>query len=102
MIAIIQPDECGVDASPKFDPLMRYPKDNRELVAWIDWLYRHYAPLRFNDAAILDLDLFQVLSLLVDAVARALDDVGTALPRVEDRSQLLLVTQRVRFVRFDH
>ena len=36
LIAIIQPDESGVDASPKFDPLMRYPKDNRDLVAWID------------------------------------------------------------------
>ena len=60
LIAIIQPDESGVDASPKFDPLMRYPKDNRELVAWIDWLYGQYQPLRFDDAAILALDLFQV------------------------------------------
>jgi glycogen debranching enzyme len=66
LIAIIQPDECGVDASPKFDPLMRHPKDNRELVAWIDWLYGHYAPLRFDDAAILDLDLFQVEEIITN------------------------------------
>lgn len=66
LIAIIQPDESGVDASPKFDPLMRYPKDNRELVAWIDWLYRQYAPLRFDDAAILALDLFQVEEIITN------------------------------------
>lgn len=60
LIAIIQPDESGIDASPKFDPLMDYPKDNHDLVRWIKWLYGQYAPLRFNDRAILDLDLFQV------------------------------------------
>lgn len=66
LIAIIQPDESGVDASPKFDPLMRYPKDNRELVRWIAWLYDRYAPLRFNDRAILALDLFQVEEVLTN------------------------------------
>jgi glycogen debranching enzyme len=66
LIAIIQPDECGVDASPKFDPLMRYPQDNRELVAWIDWLYQQYAPLRFDDPAILALDLFQVEEIITN------------------------------------
>lgn len=66
LIAIIQPDESGVDASPKFDPLMRYPRDNGELVAWIDWLYRQYDPLRFDDAAILALDLFQVEELITN------------------------------------
>jgi len=66
LIAIIQPDESGVDASPKFDPLMRFPKDNRELVRWIQWLYGRYAPLRFNDRAILALDLFQVEEVLTN------------------------------------
>ena len=66
LLAIIQPDESGVDASPKFDPLMRYPKDNRELVRWIRWLYDQYAPLRFNDRAILALDLFQVEEVLTN------------------------------------
>lgn len=66
LIAIIQPDESGVDASPKFDSLMRYPKNNSELVRWIDWLYTQYAPLRFADAAILALDLFQVEETLTN------------------------------------
>jgi glycogen debranching enzyme len=66
LIAIIQPDESGVDASPKFDPLMRYPKDNDDLVRWIDWLYRQYEPLRFDDRAILALDLFQVEELITN------------------------------------
>src|SRR5262249_41070041 len=66
LIAIIQPDESGVDASPKFDPLMDYPKDNDDLVRWIDRLYRRYQPLRFNDRAILALDLFQVEEVLTN------------------------------------
>jgi glycogen debranching enzyme len=66
LLAIIQPDESGVDASPKFDPLMGYPKDNRDLVRWIRRLYDQYAPLRFNDRAILALDLFQVEEVLTN------------------------------------
>ena len=66
LIAIIQPDESGVDASPKFDPLMDFPKDNDDLVRWIDKLYRRYQPLRFRDRAILALDLFQVEELTVN------------------------------------
>jgi glycogen debranching enzyme len=86
LIAIIQPDESGVDASPKFDPLMRYPKDNHDLVRWIRWLYDRYAPLRFNDRAILALDLFQVEEVLtnvcyilgLEALARLCADTGEA------------------------
>ncbi|MHB8576443.1 MAG: amylo-alpha-1,6-glucosidase [Dehalococcoidia bacterium] len=66
LIAIIQPDESGVDASPKFDPLMEYPKDNDDLVRWIAKLYKRYQLLRFDDAAILKLDLFQVEEVLTN------------------------------------
>jgi glycogen debranching enzyme len=66
LIAIIQPDESGVDASPQFDSLMDYPRDNDDLVRWIDRLYTRYAPLRFNDRAILALDLFQVEDVLTN------------------------------------
>ena len=66
LIAIIQPDESGVDASPKFDPLMDYPKDNDDLVRFIDRLYTRYQPLRFDDPAILALDLFQVEEVLTN------------------------------------
>jgi glycogen debranching enzyme len=66
LVAIIQPDESGVDASPKFDPLMDYPRDNDDLVRWIDRLYTGYQPLRFNDRAILTRDLFQVEEVLTN------------------------------------
>jgi glycogen debranching enzyme len=66
LLAIIQPDESGADASPKFDPLMGYPKNNDDLVRWIDRLYRQYQPLRFDDRAILALDLFQVEELFTN------------------------------------
>jgi glycogen debranching enzyme len=87
LIAIIQPDESGIDASPKFDPLMEYPRDNTELVRWIAKLYGQYAPLRLNDRAILDLDLFNVEEVLTNvfhilgmqAVARLTDDESIAI-----------------------
>lgn len=66
LLAIIQPDESGADASPKFDPLMRFPKDNDDLLRWIAWLYGQYQPLRFDDRAILALDLFQVEELFTN------------------------------------
>lgn len=66
LIAIIQPDESGADASPKFDPLMAYPKNNDDLVRWIEKLYGRYQPLRFDDRAILALDLFQVEEVLTN------------------------------------
>ncbi|HEY7293479.1 MAG TPA: hypothetical protein VH916_00505 [Dehalococcoidia bacterium] len=66
LIAIIQPDESGADASPKFDSLMEYPKNNDDLVRWIDKLYARYQPLRFDDHAILALDLFNVEEVLTN------------------------------------
>ncbi|HZQ37951.1 MAG TPA: hypothetical protein VFD32_18625 [Dehalococcoidia bacterium] len=66
LIAIIQPDESGADASPKFDPLMEYPTNNDDLVRWIEKLYGRYQPLRFDDRAILALDLFQVEEVLTN------------------------------------
>ncbi|HLZ73270.1 MAG TPA: hypothetical protein VKV26_25480 [Dehalococcoidia bacterium] len=66
LIAIIQPDESGADASPKFDPLMEFPKNNDDLVRWIEKLYTRYQPLRFDDRAILALDLFNVEEVLTN------------------------------------
>jgi glycogen debranching enzyme len=86
LIAIIQPDESGIDASPKFDPLMDYPRDNNDLVRWIASLYARYAPLRLDDRAILALDLFNVEEVLTNvfhilgmqAIARLADDEAIA------------------------
>ncbi len=86
LIAIIQPDESGIDASPKFDPLMDYPQDNDDLVRWIARLYARYAPLRLDDRAILALDLFNVEEVLTNvfhvlgmqAIARLTDDAAIA------------------------
>ncbi len=66
LIAIIQPDESGADASPKFDPLMEQPKNNDDLMRWIEKLYARYQPLRFDDRAILALDLFNVEEVLTN------------------------------------
>lgn len=103
LIAIIQPDESGIDASPKFDPLMDYPKDNNDLVRWIAQLYARYAPLRLDDRAILALDLFNVEEVLTNvfhilgmlAIARLADDesVSTEFTGRAARAQEALIAK---------
>ncbi len=63
LIAIIQPDESGLDASPKYDAIMGIPSDPPEetlptLTRSMDRLFADYAPLRGDPARILSLDRF--------------------------------------------
>ena len=68
LIAIVQPDESGVDASPKYDPLLNYPKDNDDLVRAINALYERYMPLGNDDRLLIEADLFVVEDVLVNCI----------------------------------
>jgi glycogen debranching enzyme len=86
LIAIVQPDESGVDASPKYDPLLGYPRDNDDLVRAINALYARYEPLGNDDARLIAEDAFVVEDVLVNSIyaqglqclARLTDDPGDA------------------------
>jgi glycogen debranching enzyme len=63
LIAIIQPDESGLDASPKYDAIMGIPSQPPQttlpaLTRSMDRLFADYAPLRAEPARILSLDRF--------------------------------------------
>jgi len=68
LIAVVQPDESGVDASPKYDPLLGYPRDNDDLVRAINGIYARYAPLGKDDRRIIAADVFVVEDVLVNSI----------------------------------
>ncbi len=68
LIAVVQPDESGVDASPKYDPLLGYPGDNDDLVRAINAIYARYEPLGNNDRRIIAADVFVVEDVLVNSI----------------------------------
>jgi glycogen debranching enzyme len=77
LIAIVQPDESGVDASPKYDPLLGYPRNNDELVRAINALYERYAPLGNDDALLIAEDAFVVEDVLFNSIyAQGLQALG--------------------------
>ncbi len=87
LIAIIQPDESGVDASPKYDALMQLDAlNNRALVASINRLYDRYERegLRGDDHRLIAADLFVVEDVLVNAIyADGLERMATLLRELE-------------------
>ena len=80
LIATIQPDESGLDASPKYDRVMGVPSEPPEdtlptLTRSMDRLFADYEPLRRDPARILALDRFvwedvMVNSIYADGLAR--------------------------------
>ena len=71
LISIVQPDESGVDASPKYDSLLNLPEpNNRELVRWINALYTRYLEegLRGDDHAMIAADYFSDEDVLVNTL----------------------------------
>jgi glycogen debranching enzyme len=73
LIAIIQPDESGLDASPKYDVLMRLDQVSdeqvrAELVSNMDRLFRAYAPHREDPGRVLALDIFNWEDVMVNTI----------------------------------
>jgi len=73
LIAIIQPDESGLDASPKYDRLMRIASGPPEetlpqLRQSMKRLFEAYAPHRADPARIPALDVFNWEDVMVNAI----------------------------------
>ncbi len=82
LIVIVQPDESGVDASPKYDPLLAFPQNNDELVVAINSIYARYAALPApNERAVIDVDVFVVKDVLVNSIyAQGLQSLARLCP----------------------
>src|SRR5262249_36186847 len=73
LIALIQPDESGLDASPKYDVLMHLqdvPDEqvHPQLTANMDRLFSAYKPHREDPARLLALDVFNWEDVMVNAI----------------------------------
>lgn len=73
LIATIQPDESGLDASPKYDDAMGVPWHPPEetlptLTRSMDRLFAEYEPLRRDPARILSLDRFVWEDVMVNTI----------------------------------
>jgi glycogen debranching enzyme len=73
LVAIIQPDESGLDASPKYDALMGISPESTEetlpeLERSMQRLYDAYAPYRSEPARIPALDVFTWEDVMVNAI----------------------------------
>ena len=69
LIAIIQPEESGIDCSPKYDDALHLEQlTNEGFIAKLKQLYRAYEPLRGDDRRILKADLFNFEDVLVNSI----------------------------------
>ncbi|MBI4504340.1 MAG: hypothetical protein HY691_02305 [Chloroflexi bacterium] len=69
LIAILQPDESGLDAAPQFDAALGMARpDEAALRQAMGRLFAAYAPHRGDDRRCLALDVFHVESVLVNVI----------------------------------
>ena len=69
LVAIIQPDESGLDALPSYDALLHMPTlDQDGLRHAMARIFAAYAPLRHDPAALIAADVFVVEDLLTNCV----------------------------------
>lgn len=68
LVAIIQPDESGLDALPAYDALLQMPiVDEGGLRAAMKRIFAAYAPLRHDLAALMQSDVFIVEDVMVNS-----------------------------------
>ena len=102
LLAILQPEESGVDCSPKYDDDLHLEElTNEGFIRELRKLYRSYEPLRGDDRRILQEDLFNVEDVLFNsiyifglrALARLLEgrEDSSEFVREADRSQEALI-----------
>ena len=69
LISIIQPEESGIDCSPKYDEDLRLKElTNEGFIRELRKLYQAYEPLRGDDRRILQADLFNFEDVLVNSI----------------------------------
>lgn len=69
LVAIVQPDESGLDALPGYDALLKMPTiDRAGLRQAMERIFKAYAPLRQNLQALIDADVFVVEDVMVNSI----------------------------------
>ena len=99
LIAIIQPEESGVDCSPKYDDDLHLEElTNQGFIRELRKVYEAYEPMRGDDLRILQSDIFHIEDVLVNSIyafglrslSRLIADVG------EDNSEFVREADKTR------
>ena len=99
LIAILQPEESGIDCSPKYDDDLHLEElTNQGFIRELTKLYRAYEPIRGDDRRILQADLFNVEDVLVNSIyVFGLRSLGRLMASVgEDNSEFVREADRSR------
>ena len=105
LIAILQPEESGIDCSPKYDDDLHLEElTNQGFIRELTKLYQAYEPIRGDDRRILQADLFNVEDVLVNSIyvfglrslvrlMASVGEDGSEFTREADRSRDALISK---------
>ena len=98
LISILQPEESGIDCSPKYDDDLNLEElTNGGFIRQLRELYRAYEPLRGNDLQILQRDLFNFEDVLVNSIyVVGLRSLARLLEGREDADEFLAEARKSR------
>ena len=98
LIAIIQPEESGIDCSPKYDEDLHLEElTNQGFIRELTKLYQAYEPMRGDDRGILRADLFNFEDVLVNSIyIFGLRALARLLEGREDNSEFVREANRAR------
>ena len=99
LIAIIQPEESGVDCSPKYDDDLHLEElTNQGFIRELRKVYEAYEPMRGDDLRILQSDIFHIEDVLVNSIyAFGLRSLSRLIAEVgEDNSEFVREADKTR------
>ena len=98
LISILQPEESGIDCSPKYDEDLNLKElTNEGFTVELKKLYQAYEPLRGDDRRILQADLFNFADVLVNSIyIFGLQALARLMEGREDNSEFLREADRSR------
>ena len=98
LISILQPEESGIDCSPKYDEDLNLKElTNEGFTVELKKLYQAYEPLRGDDRRILQADLFNFADVLVNSIyIFGLQALARLMEGREDSSEFLREADRSR------
>lgn len=96
LLSIIQPEEAGIDCSPKYDEILKLTDlSNQGFIEALNRIYSSYELIRSDELSMLNSDVFHVEDVLVNSIyalslqslARLLGDTNEALNILNDASK---------------
>lgn len=96
LLSIIQPEEAGIDCSPKYDEILKLTDlSNQGFIEALNRIYSSYELIRSDELSMLNSDVFHVEDVLVNSIyalslqslARLLGDTDESLNILNDASK---------------